>query len=602
MCVVAASTLACGDEEPVIVLADVQVTPTEITLQSQVDGNTATADITLTNTSVFDYAVEARLTEGAQGLFVSTSDINPLTEVPDLSNRPWLSVSNFLRSSTASIRNSGGGGNGFDFDLAGNETRKLRFELIPLNRQATSGPRTATLEFATGPRLIERVSITANVLPPDEVNLAVDPGPTPLMVRLADPLVTPSQVQIPFEYRGPSPLLVEARLTGSSPAGLRLTAANDLAGLVASGGDFAYFVSAGYDDRTLSPDLFQDLMPVGAGVRVELNEGTGDFLFGYVATSTLAPFEIDIEFTTPDGTVVDQTTVAIEVVTPPTVVEVTPADGTTGAAPSTRPQVRFSEDMDPSGGGLVSLLVSGQNLSLTTRWVQPDLLEIIPDADLPADATVDLVVVSYRSATGIRALEFRSTFRTAPAAMPQLIFTEDFEDPLTGWTLFGGWEAGVPTGGPSQGPRSGTQLAGTVLSGEYFSNQYTEMRLPALDLSALTAPTLEWYQWHDFGSGDGGTLQVSFDGGTSFTSVSASALDVPYDETLTGSDLTGNMAWTGTRSNDWVRVRADLGTVLMGQPTDRVVFNFIMASDGTDTGDGWYIDDIAVGDLGALGN
>ena len=121
---------------------------------------------------------------------------------------------------------------------------------------------------------------------------------------------------------------------------------------------------------------------------------------------------------------------------------------------------------------------------------------------------------------------------------------------------------------------------------------------PAVLLPAGQLPlTLQFWNHQTFeprggGCWDGGLVEISNDGGTSFTPITAGLLTDPYDGPLgSGNPAAPLAAWCGDPQN-WLESVIDLAP-WAGQT---VQFRFRATSDGSQgrAPDGWYLDDITV--------
>jgi len=121
---------------------------------------------------------------------------------------------------------------------------------------------------------------------------------------------------------------------------------------------------------------------------------------------------------------------------------------------------------------------------------------------------------------------------------------------------------------------------------------------PAVALPAGQLPlTLQFWNHQTFeprggGCWDGGLVEISNDGGTSFTPITAGLLTDPYDGPLgSGNPAAPLAAWCGDPQN-WLESVIDLAP-WAGQT---VQFRFRATSDGSQgrAPDGWYLDDITV--------
>jgi parallel beta-helix repeat protein len=144
---------------------------------------------------------------------------------------------------------------------------------------------------------------------------------------------------------------------------------------------------------------------------------------------------------------------------------------------------------------------------------------------------------------------------------------QDLEsDSNDGWTHGGTgdtWERGFPYSGP-WATLSGDNVWGTKLFGEYQDNGDCSLYSPQFDLHEGT--TLSFWHWYDIEAGwDTGYLEIS-DDEISWDSLAS------YDGTL----------------DDWELVEISLGGY-----SGSVQIRFRLQTDGSETFDGWYIDDIS---------
>jgi uncharacterized repeat protein (TIGR01451 family) len=111
---------------------------------------------------------------------------------------------------------------------------------------------------------------------------------------------------------------------------------------------------------------------------------------------------------------------------------------------------------------------------------------------------------------------------------------------------------------------------------------------PVYDLG-VGSPSLQFWHWVMLQDGfDGGVLEISTDGGGSWTDLGPDIVTGGYDGALFGDNpIAGRDAWTGVHEQ-WRQVVVDL-TPWAGQTAQ---FRWRLTSDSATALDGWWIDDI----------
>lgn len=154
-------------------------------------------------------------------------------------------------------------------------------------------------------------------------------------------------------------------------------------------------------------------------------------------------------------------------------------------------------------------------------------------------------------------------------------FHDDMESGTGSWTHAGTgdpWQHGAPLSGPSAA-HSGTSLWGTNLAGNYGNSVNASLQTPAIDLSGLSAASLQFAHWYSIERNwDYGYVEISTDG-TSWTELAR------YTAPGTGGQPVG-----------WEQPLIDL-TAYVGQT---VHIRFRLQSDSSVNYAGWYIDDVSV--------
>ncbi len=203
--------------------------------------------------------------------------------------------------------------------------------------------------------------------------------------------------------------------------------------------------------------------------------------------------------------------------------------------------------------------------------------------------------VSADNACGSVASAVQS-FTTAPApgdcgagTAPAVSFTEDFESGAAGWSSSGtgdtwaqsnaqvhggsfSWHADDPSTVSDQqlvSPAIPLPLGQQLLTLQFWNRQTMESRSSG-------------------GCWDGGVLEISTDGGASWTQVTTDKLLTdPYDGAV--SALGDSAGWCGD-PQDWLKSVVDLSD-WAGQT---VQFRFRLGSDSSVSREGWYLDDLTV--------
>lgn len=163
------------------------------------------------------------------------------------------------------------------------------------------------------------------------------------------------------------------------------------------------------------------------------------------------------------------------------------------------------------------------------------------------------------------------TIATGPSVIPAI---DDFEDRLNAvdrWVADDGlWEIGVPSSGPG-GAHSGNNCMATVLGGNYPNSAHSRMISPSFIVPAAGLnPSISFWHWFSTENGyDYGQVQITKDNGVTWNNL--------------GSHVTGD-------SGGWT-LASDSLIAYAGQ-TVRIGFYF--ASEGTNVGPGWYIDEVQV--------
>ncbi|HSP88082.1 MAG TPA: T9SS type A sorting domain-containing protein, partial [Ignavibacteriaceae bacterium] len=170
--------------------------------------------------------------------------------------------------------------------------------------------------------------------------------------------------------------------------------------------------------------------------------------------------------------------------------------------------------------------------------------------------------------------------------MPNYLFVDTTNNPLNLWTITSSpalpkWEA--TTLSYYSSPTSYTDSK----SGNYNNNATVTMTLTnSINLSAFENPYLRFWTKYDIESDwDYGQVEISTNNGSSWI-----PLQGEYTEPGTGSfQPNGQPLYDGSKS-DWVLEEISLSNYTSSQ----VKIRFELKTDGSQTRDGWYLDDIGI--------
>ena len=179
-----------------------------------------------------------------------------------------------------------------------------------------------------------------------------------------------------------------------------------------------------------------------------------------------------------------------------------------------------------------------------------------------------------------------------PGTTANIIYQEDFEAGDGGWTTGGtgntwAWSAG--NGNNSSGGWHGDDVGS-------ITDQY--LISPAFALPTGEAPlTFQFWNYQEIEDGgagcyDGGILEVTTDGGTTWTQITAGLLTDPYDgpvDSRFNNPIAGQDAWCGD-PQPWLNSIIDIDPYA-GQTAQ---FRLRLATDASVSHPGWNMDDVKV--------
>jgi len=178
--------------------------------------------------------------------------------------------------------------------------------------------------------------------------------------------------------------------------------------------------------------------------------------------------------------------------------------------------------------------------------------------------------------------------------MPSVLFFDDLETGGPGWAL------GAGGSGNTWSLSSARSYSGATSYYVVDPPTTSDQRLDSPDVilpTGVSPLTLQFWNWQlmeDRSSGcyDGGDVEISTDGGSSWTPLPNSAmLTDPYDGPTNGLDgLDGWCDDLGAASTVWKKMVVDLDAYA----GETVRFRFRLGSDSSVDREGWYIDDVKV--------
>ncbi len=186
--------------------------------------------------------------------------------------------------------------------------------------------------------------------------------------------------------------------------------------------------------------------------------------------------------------------------------------------------------------------------------------------------------------------------------IPQTLYSTDFESGTSGWLH--GANVGSDTWALSSVRTHSGSNAFNASDPGNANDQW--LTTPAISLPTGQSPlSLQFWNYQSIedsstGCFDGALLEVSTDGGSTWTQVpSSNLLTDPYDGPISTSysnPLGGSEAWCGD-PQDWLNSVVDLDAYA-GQT---VQFRFRLGSDSSVSREGWYLDDVRVQSCMAAG-
>ena len=202
-------------------------------------------------------------------------------------------------------------------------------------------------------------------------------------------------------------------------------------------------------------------------------------------------------------------------------------------------------------------------------------------SNAPAEHKLNLLLTTSLSGTEIRKDTIKLIIGT-----PEYIFIDTTNNPLTHWTISATpstpfWES--TTTSYYSSPNSYTDSK----SGNYANSATVTMTMTnPINLSSYTNPKLSFWTKYDIENNwDYGQVEISTNNGSTWTPLAGT-----YTNLGTGSfQPNGQPLYDGTQAN-WVREEISL----TGINSTQAKLRFKLRTDGSQTRDGWYVDDIGI--------
>ncbi|MEI6765525.1 MAG: GEVED domain-containing protein [Bacteroidota bacterium] len=200
------------------------------------------------------------------------------------------------------------------------------------------------------------------------------------------------------------------------------------------------------------------------------------------------------------------------------------------------------------------------------------------------------LLVAYTVLTG-DSNAFNDTAIQHCFGIPPILYYNDNFEQNNGWTVNSGslWQRGVPTATTIHSVHSPTRCYKTRLVGTYLNSRNDYLISPSINLQNIQGAVLTFWHWMDTEPNDGGNVQYSINGGTTWI-------------TLGYQNDPGAVNWYNTFQNGkylfngqfghWEESIYDLAQ-FNNKPDFRIRFYF--TSDATiNTYDGWAVDDVQI--------
>ena len=165
---------------------------------------------------------------------------------------------------------------------------------------------------------------------------------------------------------------------------------------------------------------------------------------------------------------------------------------------------------------------------------------------------------------------------------------------VSGAAIPAGWAATTTTG-TSNWTSSAAQSHSAPNSFFAVDNAgaITDFKVSTTTPVALGSPTANLSFWHKYDTEpgwDGGVVEISTNGGTTWTDLGPYMTDNGYNNSVGGTNpISGRSAFSGS-SNGWIQTKVNL----LPFANQNALFRFRMTSDDNTAATGWFVDDISL--------
>jgi Immune inhibitor A-like, MAM domain len=339
--------------------------------------------------------------------------------------------------------------------------------------------------------------------------------------------------------------------------------------------------------------------PAGTTAGFDVNPvtppGSSTLTIGDIGAATPGSYSLEVTGTAASATHMATAGLDLFDAAPGTATLLTPADGAINQP--TRPtftwtpvaQARTYSIEIATDAGFTNIVDSASGLTTESYTAGVDL----------ATNTTHYWHVMAENACGSGTFSSTFSFTVAPApgdctagSSPQAVFFDDLESGAAGWTHSGTGDTWVLSGARTH---SGVNAWHATDVGS-VTDQY--LVSPAIALPSGQAPvTMQFWNWQTIesrtgGCYDGAVVEISNDGGATWTRLEAELQTDPYDGPVStgfSNPIGGDDAWCGD-PQDWLNSIVDV-SAWGGQ---NVRFRYRLASDSSVSREGWYLDDVKV--------